>query len=166
MNLHSRIAGVLCTAALVLTGCGQAAQTLIEAQTGGDVEISDGGESLTITDEESGTTVQGGTGTQLPSSFPGDIPQPPGGQLFAAAETPDGLSLMWTVDGLTLEDFDAYVASIRAAGYDTEVFANEMDMGDNNVTKGVALSGKGRTVSITGVLVDGSAQISLVIAAE
>jgi hypothetical protein len=166
MVLRTRIIGSLAAAALLLTGCGQAAETIIESQTGADVEVSDGGETVTFSDEETGTTVQGGTGTQLPAAFPSDIPEPPGGQLFAAAETPEGLSVMWTVEGLTTESFDAYVASVKSAGYDSELYANEMDMGEGNFTKGVALTGNGQTVSITGVLADGTGQISMVIAAE
>lgn len=166
MNLRLRIVSALCGAALVLTGCGQAAETVIESQTGADVEITDGGGTVTFSDEEEGTKVQGGAGTELPANFPSDIPQPPGGQLFAAAETPDGLSVMWTVDGMTAESFDAYVASVKAAGYDTEMYANQMDMGEGDFTKGVALTGNGQTVSITGVLADGTGQISMVITAE
>jgi len=166
MNIRPRIVGALCVAALVLTGCGQAAETVIESQTGADVEITDGGETVTFSDEESGTTVQGGSGTELPSNFPSDIPQPPGGQLFAASESPEGLTAMWSVEGLTAESFDAYVASIKAAGYDDELFAQNMDMGEGNFTKAVSLAGKGQNVSVTGVLSDGTGQISVIIAAE
>jgi len=162
----ARISAAIAAGVLLLGGCGQAAESVIETQTGADVEITDDGGTLTFSDEEEGTKVQGGVGTQLPASFPSDIPEPPGGQLFAAAETPDGLSVMWTVEGMTAESFDAYVASVKAAGYDNEVFANQMDMGEGNFTNGVALSGNGQTLSITGVLADGTGQISLVITAE
>jgi hypothetical protein len=166
MKRLSQIFGSVAVSVLILTGCGQATETLIESQTGADVEVSDGGETITFSDEESGTTVQGGAGTQLPAGFPSDIPEPPGGQLMAAAETPDGLSVMWTVDGLTAQNFDEYVATIKAAGYSSEMSASDMNMGDEGFTKAVVLVGNGQTVSITGFLVDGSGQVSIVVAAE
>lgn len=163
-RLH--IAGVIAATALILSGCGQATETLIESQTGADIEVTDGGGTVTLTDEESQMTVQGGSGTQLPEGFPSDIPQPPGGQLLAAAQSPEGLTVMWTVEGFTLDNFDAYVASIKAAGYDSEISATDMNMGDDGFTKAVVLVGNGQTVSITGVLIDGSGQVSMVVAAE
>lgn len=141
MALRSNIVGALLAAALILTGCGQSGEPAVE-------------------------TLQGGVGTELPAGFPSSIPQPPGGQLMAAFETPDGLSVMWTVEGLTPESFDTYVASVKSAGFNSEISATDMDMGDEGFTKVVVLVGGSQTISITGFLVGGSGQVSMVVAAE
>ena len=165
-----RLIGAIAAAALVLTGCAQAteqaAENLIESQTGADVDVSDGGGTVTFSDEETDTTVQGGSGTELPAGFPSDIPQPPSGQLMAALENPDGLSVMWTVDGLTAEAFDAYVASVKSAGYSSEMSATDLDTGCEGFSRTVVLVGNGKTLSISGFAIDGAGQVSIVVAAE
>jgi hypothetical protein len=162
--------GVGAAAVLVLTGCGQAAEkaaeSAIESASGGDVQVDIGDQTMTFTDEEEGVRVQGGEGTQLPAAFPADLPTPPNGQLMSAAETPDGVSVVWTATGLDVASFDAYVASVRSAGYDDEVSSTEFDMGADGFSKSYVLMGKGQAVSITAIIADEASQISMVITQE
>jgi hypothetical protein len=65
-------------AASALTGCGfaaeQATEELVEQSTGGEVEIDDDGESISIETEEGSMEISGGESAEVPDGFPSDMP--------------------------------------------------------------------------------------------
>lgn len=148
-------------AVLALGGCGQSAESIIESATGADVQI--GEESFSFESDSNGFKIEGGVGTGLPAGFPDDIPEPAGAVLLSTTETVDGLSVTWTWEGLAIEDFDRYVASLRAAGYDEEVTTSAMDLGEGNFTRGAILVGKGKTVSVSAFVAEGSSGLTIII---
>jgi hypothetical protein len=164
--LSPRFAGaVVVTAGVLLSGCAQsaeqAAESVIESQLNGDVEISD--DSFTFESESDGIRVEGGVGTELPDNFPADVPSPPGATVMSTAQTPDGVSVTWNWEGLTVDEFDRYVESIKAAGYRDEVTTTSMDLGNGEFTRGAVLSGKGTTVAVTAFVADESAGMTIVV---
>lgn len=108
---------------LLVAACGNSAENvaerIIEEQTGSDVDISDDGGSVQITDEEGGTidissddesivitgTDESGDemsiemgGTEIPEGFPMPIPDGSEVVLVSSLETPNGASYSVTVE--------------------------------------------------------------------
>jgi hypothetical protein len=165
MRRYVRGIGALCLAAgLALAGCGKATESIVESTAGGDLDIS--GETFTFESDADDVLIQGGAGTQLPENFPSDIPLPPGAQIMSATQTPEGSSVMWTWDDITVEAFDAFVASVKAAGYDEEVTTTSMDLGDEGFTRGAILIGKGKTLSISALVSDEAGALTIVVTAD
>jgi hypothetical protein len=105
----------------VLTGCnkiaektGEAAvEKMIEAETGGDVDVDVSGEKITFHDEDGSTTTVVGEDTTLPEGWPAGLPQYPGSKLELAntATADDGIAM--TVF-MTATDDPAKVAEFYA----------------------------------------------------
>ena len=157
-RLYSIPAAVL-AAGLILTGCSQGAENtaenLIESATGADVDLSDG--SVTVTDEE-GNVIESGSDVALPDDFPSDLPQPDGGTIVTASTMDGQVIVVWSMQGLTADDVDAYVAQVKAAGYGEERDSASLG-GDGVVSKTVTLAGNGKVITITGSTVEGLGQI-------
>lgn len=155
---HSMLAAVM-AAGLMFTGCSQSAENtaenLIESATGADVDLSDG--SITVTDEE-GNVIESGSDVALPDGFPSDLPQPEGGVIVTASSMDGQIVVVWSMEGLTADDVDAYVAQVKAAGYGEERDSASLG-GDGVVSKTVTLAGNGKVVTITGSTVEGLGQI-------
>ena len=174
------VAGVGLTLALSLTACGQAAETMTEAATGADVEMSgdgmtitdengasvtvDGEGNVSMTDESTGLKVETGANATLPAGLPSGFPLPPEGAVLATTgESPEGIQLAYAWDGLDRATFDAYVASVKAAGYDKDVEEMDTPIGDNGFSTSVAMSNGAKKVFISAFGQDGVGQLSLMI---
>ena len=159
-----RVLAAVGVAVLLVAGCGQTAEQAVDQAVGQVVESAT--EQLKDQAAELGLDLPAGVSTELPANFPADIPLPPEGELLAVLDNPDGLTALFTVSGLTAEAFDAYVASVKAAGYDSEISATDLGVSDEGFTKAVVLVGNGSTVSITAFVAGGTGQITIVVGAE
>ena len=123
MRRH-RLAVLLLAAALAapwtVTGCGgavnEAAEKVIENETGGDVEIDD--DKVTWTDED-GNSGSAGEGVEMPASWPGDVPVYDGGALqFATVSESEGsASVAWTSTQGAKAMYTEYTDQLEAAGF-------------------------------------------------
>jgi hypothetical protein len=85
---------VIVLAVGALTGCScaaeEASEALVEQSTGGEVEIDDEGESISIETEEGSMEISGGDSAAVPDGFPSDMPLYDGtivmGQVFETEE--------------------------------------------------------------------------------
>jgi len=117
---------VVVPVALVLPGCGQAAEQAaeqaIEQGTGAEVDIED--DSVKVTDEEGNEFAAGGD-VSLPDSWPAEVPAPPGELLFAGSSAAGGVTGSWQVDasvGDVIADYaDALAGAGFAAGEDSDL---------------------------------------------
>lgn len=175
-----KISGLI-VAGLVLAGCSQATETLVEAGTGADVEISEEGMtvtgedgstltvdeeegSMTYTDEEGTTSVQSGGDVQVPDGVPSDLPLPTEAVLVTAAENDGVYVLAWTWEGFSKEAFTAYVDSVESAGYSKTLDVIDLDLGDGAFSLGYVLSDGTNDVTLAGVSDDtGMGQVNMTI---
>lgn len=179
--LRTIAAGVGISALLFTAGCGQAAESVVENATGTDVEMTDegmtiegeggsvtvdgGGDSMTVTGEDgSEYSVTSGDAAEVPDSVPSDLPLPEGGKLSGAVSQGDGTSSLaydWT--DLTQEGYEAYVASLEAAGYASQGDEGVMDMGDGAFSGGGSFSNGTTLVTVSAFAEGGVGQIILTI---
>ena len=91
------------------------ASGLLSATTGSNVDVSNNGNSATISNGD-GTT-QIGEGAKWPSDMPSDVPKLTAGTITMA--TTDKVNKAWSVtaSGIKQADFDAYKAKVVAAGW-------------------------------------------------
>lgn len=180
---HSRIIGsVLLATGLALTACSSASdkatETLVESVTGADVEMSD--DQVTITDEQGGeltidkdggafvyedentdSNFQVGENLEIPDTVPSDLPMPPDATLVVVSDTGDGVELMWSRDGFTEADFDAYLDTVRAAGFADDGEEVAVDFGGGMFSRSVPFAKDGASVKITASVTEGPGQIYL-----
>lgn len=83
------IAAIALTVAGLTASCGgeQLAEQIGEQAINGEVDIED--DSISITDQE-GNEFSAGGGTQIPESWPGEVPLYPDGELVLATSQSDG----------------------------------------------------------------------------
>lgn len=175
----------LAAAGVLLAGCGQVAEqateSALEQATGTDIEMTDEGftitddetsmtvdsegQSVTMTDESGTSSFQAGDDTQLPDTYPSDLPTPEGGVLSTVGDTPEGLFVMWGYDTYTAADFDAYVAQIQAAGYSLTGDIVSVDSGDS-MNRTATFTGGGKTIAVTAMGASDFGQVSVVITNE
>lgn len=122
-----------CALALTLAACGSGANdnetreaamedAMRDAGFDGDVEISDDGETESVTITRGGNTV--GQNLDLPDGFPADVPVSPDWNIIHTTPGPmDG----FIVQAMTPDDTDTVVAGLRAAltseGWEEVAFA-------------------------------------------
>ncbi len=96
-------------------------EKMIEAGSGGKVDVDATGEGVTFRDNKTGEAVTFGTGT-LPAGFPEDLPTYPGGQIILANVAGAGKTA--TLSQTVEEDVDTvfawYDSTLKADGYTTE----------------------------------------------
>lgn len=168
-------AGALLAAGVLLAGCSSATEQVAETATGADIDIS--GDSMTMSDDqgtvtvedggdtityegEDGTSMVAGSGAELPPTFPADVPVPANVTIISAVENGEGAAVIWNAEGLTEEAFEAWVAEVRAAGYDEEVSSYGAPQ-PQGFTKAYELRGNGLIVNVTGMGAEGTGQITL-----
>jgi hypothetical protein len=175
----------LAAAAILLAACGsvaeKATETMLEQATGTDIEmsdegftISDGESSMTVdteggnvtmTDESGTSTFQSGEGAELPAGFPSDFPAPAGGTLTTAADMPDGIAVMWGFDTYSGDQFNEYVAQIKAAGYAVAEEATVVDSG-GSFQATASFSKGGRNFAVAGMGAADFGQVSVFVTNE
>jgi len=142
-------AGVLAVG--LLAGCGQAVESAVENATGTDIEVSDGGGSITFDNEGEEMTVSTGDSAQMPDAVPSEFPTPDGARLAAVTEVGDGsFGLVYEWPDGTEADFLRYLASVDAAGFlkEGEIFST--DMGPDAFQAGGQFAGYGYSMYIVG----------------
>jgi hypothetical protein len=161
------IAGAGVLMLTLVAGCGQAAESVaesaVENATGADIDISEGGESITVTDEE-GTdySVTTGESAQFPDGLPAEFPQPDGATLGSVVEVGDGgYGLSWEWPGATKGQFEDYLASIEAAGFTREGDVISTDMGPDAFQVAGQYSGYGYSMTVVGFGDASLTQVSL-----
>ena len=152
----------LAIAGMSVAGCSQAAEQIAESATGVEVDVSDGG--ISFTDEE-GNTVGGG-GTELPDSFPSDLPIPDGASILQFQEQDGAVAVSFSVPSLTEAEFGSYLMTLADAGY-TETDRRRMDLGGGYSIEAF-LTGPTRDAEVTGTgLTDGSqSMLTIVVSPE
>lgn len=104
------MASIALTAVILLTACGgeQLAEQIGEQAINGEVQIDD--DSISITDEE-GNELSAGGGTELPASWPANVPAFPDGDLVVATSMSEGsATALWE----TTQPVDAAAATYEA----------------------------------------------------
>jgi hypothetical protein len=131
-------------AGALLTGCGQAAEELveqgIEQETGGDVELDDGNVRV---DDGQGNEFSVGGEVELPDSWPQAVPTPDGTLILAGSS--DGganQTASWQTSGSAASATAAYGAALTAAGFTQ---TQQVDLGAGLTT---LYSGNGFEVSV------------------
>lgn len=124
----------------------QAAEQAAGAALGGDVNVEDGG--VTVTDE-SGNAIAIGENIDVPENWPAEVPLFEGGSMVSVSVNADGTAgAMWTTDTTAEEAAAAYDKTLTAAGYTQTETAN---MGGMIVT---GYEGNGLTVSVSTITSD------------
>lgn len=144
-------------AAVALTGCGQAVEQAVESAAGVEVDVSDGG--MSVTDAEG--NVFGGGGTQLPPSFPADLPVPEGARILQFQEQQGAVAVSFSVPSLTEEEFEAYLGTLADAGY-PETSRTQMDLGGGYSIEAY-LTGSARDAQVSGAAAADGSQATLTI---
>lgn len=152
----------LAVAGMTVAGCSQAAEQVAESATGLEVDVSGGG--ISATDEE-GNTVGAG-GTELPDSFPADLPLPDGASILQFKEQDGAVAVSFSVPSLTEAEFESYLVTLAGAGY-AETDRRRMDLG-GGYSIDAFLTGPTRDAEVNGAaLTDGSqARITIVVSPE
>jgi hypothetical protein len=124
---------VIGVAATAIVGCGKKAEELtaekiIEAQTGGDVDISDDGASVTMKSETGETfTMTTGEDAEMPKDYPADIFTPRDAKLNSSVVTGDGSMINYIAAGTPGEVFKAVRAEMGGKGWKEEVASETPD---------------------------------------
>lgn len=108
------------------------AEKAIEKATGADVDVSDGGDKVTIETDEGKVTIGK---EDIPDSFPSDITIYSGSEVTATTETSDGVSVqLKTSDSVsTVNSF--YKSDLKSNGWTLSATATEADSGYIMATK-------------------------------
>lgn len=109
------VGGTLLTRYLARRASEKAASALLSATTGSNVDVSNDGNSATVSNGQ-GTT-QIGEGAKWPSDMPSDVPKLTAGKITMA--TSEKTSKSWSVIASDFKqaDYDAYKAKVDAAGW-------------------------------------------------
>lgn len=131
VNLRTRAGARALTAVVsaviglgVVAGCGggqlaeQVGEQLGDQAVDGQVDIE--GDGITITDEE-GNQFGAGAGTEIPRSWPGDVPLFTDGELVLAASQAGGVATaLWETPKSVTDAASGYDRTISAAGFTLE----------------------------------------------
>lgn len=159
MRITRSIAATIAVSALVLTGCGQAAEELAEEAVkqggGGDVEIDADGDSVKIEGEDGSISIGK---DELPENFPSEVSLPDGGTIESATSITDNKKDGWFLQ-VTYPDVSAkelassLAASLTGAGFkesSTSSFNNQSLVtyeGNGYEAAAVILEGEGSSAS-------------------
>ncbi len=144
------LSALLAVTAPVLVGCGNVAEMAAEkaagAAVGGDVNVDEGGVSVT---DESGNAVSIGENVKIPDAWPSSVPLFEGGTAIMASANADGSAgAMWTTDAKPEDAAAAYDKAMLAAGFTQADTSNLGGMVMTNYT------GNGLAVNVTAVGTD------------
>lgn len=109
-----------------LAGCGSGIESVVEDQTGVDIDANE--EGLEITDDQ-GNSFQAGEDVEVPDAWPSDAPLYDG-QLVSAVAAGGGVSLVWTSSSSTDEAFDEYSAQLESAGFKVKSDGGVLNQGE------------------------------------
>lgn len=126
-----RILVAASAATLLITACGgsaeQTAESIIEEQTGGDVDIDSDTGDVSITDKD-GNEFSAGQNVELPDSWPQDVPPFPDGTLITATALAGGeASAQWTLEGNVTDAIDSYSDELVEAGFTPDGESNTVN---------------------------------------
>lgn len=156
-----RRAAMACAGAVIVAalsaGCGgeQLAEQMAEGAINGEVDLED--DSISITDDE-GNEFSAGTGTEIPQTWPADVPMYPSGTLVLATTQSDGTAT-------ALWETTAPVDS-AANDYDAVLLANGFSMDQDAMIAGAIVrtySGTLHTVNVTVAETDGSTNVNVAV---
>ncbi len=116
---------VMATMAALTLGCQQAAEKAAEKaiaeQSGGRIAADISGDSVTLTDKETGAETVLGKDAKMPEGWPASIPQYPGSTVMESVtqDGPDGkvMHVMMTTPDSFEAVLDFYREKVKAAGY-------------------------------------------------
>lgn len=161
MRNHGRrssiVAAVIVTVAGLAGGCGgeQLAEQLGEQAIDGEVEIQD--DSFSITDQE-GNELAVGEGTEIPPTWPSEVPLYAGGTLVLVTSQADGTATaLWE----TTETVDQAVTT-----YDDALTSSAFQMDQEASIAGSVVRtyvGERHTVNVTVAEVDGATNLSIAV---
>jgi hypothetical protein len=155
-----------------LTGCcpwlgEQAAEEAIEQSTGGEVEIDDDGESVSIDTEDGSMEIQGGDSAEVPSDFPSSMPVYDGDIVMSSSiETGDGTAYTIGIEtGDSVDDVASwYESELESNGWTISGQFSADDAGSTMHTF-VVEGGDGQGTVIIGEE-DGKTAISISVTSE
>jgi hypothetical protein len=162
-TIRMRSVAALASVALILTpalaSCGQvaekAAEQAAEQAIGGDVDVTDGG--VTVTDED-GNQMAAGENVTIPDNWPAEVPVYDGGTLQVVTVQADGsASAMWATDGTPQEAATAYAEALTSAGFTEDSTSNMGGMIVNMYT------GNGFEVSLNALDADGTTNLMVTV---
>lgn len=125
--------GATAVLAVPLSGCGAVAEKAVEEATGGKVDIKDGGKDITIEGPD-GQKIEVGSGAELPSDWPTDVPIPAGAKVVSAASVNESAS--GGGKNVTLETaaepaalLESFKSSLESNGWTIQTETNSTDGG-------------------------------------
>lgn len=128
------------------------AESLMEGVTGSDVDISSGGEGVSVSNEDGSLDI--GEGAKWPDNMPSSVPEFTGGTIQMSGEYSGTWSV--TVTGATSSEVDSYIADLKALGWNQDQ-AN-FDMGTASMSQ---LSNGQYSLTITFSSEEGSVSITV-----
>lgn len=148
----------------LLTGCGGGVELPVPG-TDESITVEQDGDKVTYSDEESGTSVTAGEGVEVPESFPSDFPLPDQATILSTVENQEVVAVFMEWDGMTRDGLAAYIDTVKAAGYNQETQAFDMDLGDGAFNTTVSLSNGQTEVLVVGTSDDSASmgQVSLTV---
>ena len=161
MRNHGRrssiAAAVILTVAGIATGCGgeQLAEQLGEQAIDGQVDIED--DSLSITDQE-GNEFAVGEGTEIPPTWPSEVPLYAGGTLVLVTSQSDGTATaLWETPETVDQAVAAYDAALTSSAF-------RLDQ-DASIAGSVVRTyvGERHTVNVTVATVDGATNLNIAV---
>ncbi|MDA2988511.1 MAG: hypothetical protein O2815_05465 [Actinomycetota bacterium] len=151
------IAAITVTVLGLTAGCGgeQLAEQIGEQAINGEVDIED--DSITITDDE-GNEFSAGGGTEIPESWPDDVPLFPDGELVLATSQSEGSATALWETTLSVDD--------AAAAYDAVLMSSGFTLDqDANISGTIARTYQGEVdiANVTVADVDGTTNVSVAV---
>lgn len=151
------LAAVFMTITGLSAGCGgeKLAEQIGEQIVNGDVDIQD--DSVSITDDE-GNEFAAGSGTELPASWPKDVPLFPDEQLVLATSQSDSTATaLWETSS---------TVDVAVSDYDTVLLAHGFTLDQDANIGGTVVrsySGKLHRVNVTVAQMNGTTSVSITV---
>jgi hypothetical protein len=162
-----RLAGVslaIIAASFSLSSCQKKAgevlvEKAIEQSTGNKVDISNGGQNITIQSEGQKIQIQGSESGVWPNDMPGDVPRFAYGQIKAVtrSDMPDGKSWVVVCENVPGNIIKSYEALLKNSGFKTT--STIITSGDG---EGGSVSGEKDKLKVALISGNGSASLSVV----
>lgn len=134
----------------------KAAETAIEQATGSKVDISQGGEKVTIETDEGKVTV---SKNDIPDSFPSDITIYSGAEVISTAESSAGSSVVLKTSDSTSKVADFYKDDLKKNGW--EIVSTITNEGVSLITANKG--SKGVLITVTTDEEDGKTSVGIIV---